>query len=143
MDESKLPAVVTRAQLSGLEAGRPCETCGSSMVAHEWVLMDSEGFVVFCSKMRFEGIEGRDFFSKVWYRDEEKYESPQEFAHGRMGGSSLSNEEFVSRIIDSYRQEIELDEVRGVHVYSYGKAVYHVDECAHAELGDDFHEFIP
>src|SRR5687767_14440285 len=125
----ELPGVVGPEQLRGLaKNGPPCDICKAHMYDHKWVLMNSEGHVLFCSNTTFDRIERRSYHSKEWYKDDEKWESPQEFES--VGGLRMAtDEEMAAQIVEARRKEMEdFGELARVHVYSYGEAVFHVDK---------------
>jgi hypothetical protein len=57
LPEEFLPKVVLYKDLRGLDKnGRNCESCNSSMLSHNWVLMDHNGFVIFCDSYRISAL---------------------------------------------------------------------------------------
>lgn len=50
IDDEDLPKVISAYDLRGLDKnGRKCESCGKHMHAHDWALLDINGFVLYCS----------------------------------------------------------------------------------------------
>lgn len=46
------PTVVVKKQLEGLDDdGSECEVCNASIKTHDWVVMDRDGFALFCSEV--------------------------------------------------------------------------------------------
>jgi|SRR5687768_15302148 len=132
----ELPGVVGPEQLRGLaKNGPPCDICKTHMYDHKWVLMNSEGHVLFCSNTTFDRIERRSYHSKEWYKDEEKWESSQVFSIAS-GARHDSEEDYAEAIVENHRRAMSHGELARVHVYSYGEAVFHVDKRTHATLGE-------
>ncbi len=81
MDEYELPMVISGRQLLALDVdGRPCETCDEPMSEHEWVLMNPEGFVIFCSNLTFNDRGHLEVYSSRKYGKEGTWED-QDFVH--------------------------------------------------------------
>lgn len=66
-----LPKVFGIEELKHLDdSGRDCEICQQHMHSHEWAALDEAGFVVFCSHLKFAGIDLPEVVVHEYFEDD-------------------------------------------------------------------------
>lgn len=88
----EIPKLFSKEELKSLDPdGRDCEMCDLKMLDHDWVVLDYQGFAIFCSNMKYDSSTLPEVVVVEYYGAEE-----ESFSYG-----STSN---VERLMQTARR---------------------------------------